>query len=71
MNRVYRDNKAPVHWSAFQELGAAVVPLINRGSTAGQTLIVFLQTVYMGFNTFVPPKILPGRLSVLPRIRNV
>ena len=39
MNRVYRDNKASVHWSAFQELGAALVALINRLSTGYQLVV--------------------------------
>ena len=47
MNRVYRDNLASVHWSAFQGLVAALVPLINHASTGYQPPVVFPKTVYI------------------------
>ena len=61
--RVYRDIKAPVHRSSASNEERPLFPRIKRLSTARQTRIVFLDSVYIGINTFVPPKRLPRRLS--------
>ena len=54
--RVYRDIKASVHRSAASNKERPWFPRINRLSTARQPVIVFLDPVYIGFDTFVPAK---------------
>ena len=66
MKRVLRDKRrrsTSQHPQTKSGPGPADKPRINRSSTARQPLIVFLDPVYIGFNTFVPPKRLPRRLS--------
>ena len=46
---------------------ALAVLYINQSSTGGETLVVFLDPVYIGFPLFVPPRVRAGRLSSVPR----
>ena len=49
MNRVYRDKKASVHWSAARRKER----FSSRGQTAVQPMILFPYSVYIGFRLFV------------------
>ena len=58
MKGAYKYKKAPVHWSAIKDEERPW----SRRYTNRQPLVAFLDSVYIGFNTFVLPKGRQGRM---------
>ena len=70
MRRVYKYRRTTFPSVSSQERRAAVVPRINRSSIARQTIVVFLDPVCIGFNTFVLPKKRPGQMFAIREVEN-